>query len=66
MFRPQFRWPVPLSLAAIVAVALIISALAGVKSQTGEVAALSQHQKDCAHKGKEYGGARSLTHFPVR
>jgi hypothetical protein len=48
-----------LSLAAIVAVALIISALAGLKSQTGEVAALSQHQKDCAHKGKEYG---AVTH----
>ena len=57
MFRPQFRWSVTLSLAAIFAVALVTLAFAGLHSQTRDVAALSQHQKDCAHKTKEYSAA---------
>jgi hypothetical protein len=57
MFRPQFRGSVTLSLAAIFAVALVTLALAGLDSQTRDVAALSQHQKDCTHKAKEYSAA---------
>jgi hypothetical protein len=57
MFRLQLGWPVPLCLAAIVAVALVTLAFTGLGSRTRNVAALSQHQKDCAHKAEEYSAA---------
>ncbi len=54
MYQPRFRWPVALSLATVLAVALILLALGGVSGQTHELASVAKREKGCAQAAREY------------